>query len=158
MGATEESWAGAGASTARSSDLQLHHDVSQVLLRYASAIDHRQWETLATVFSTDAEGRYAGRDPLHGRDPIVAWIKQSCEPMAWQHHLLSVYHIERVGPDEVSALTYHTSHQCTHDDPDTVKVLVGRYYDRLRLADDGGWVISYKDFQVGWRETRRRPS
>ena len=52
-------------------------------------------------------------------------------PVVWQHHLLSVYHVE-VDGDDAKALVYHTSHQLFEDDPDSAKLLVGRYHNELR--------------------------
>jgi hypothetical protein len=73
---------------------------------------------------------------------------------AWQHHKLTVYHVDIDG-DEARALTYHTSHQTTFDDPDTVQVIVARYRDVLR-RDGDGWKIANKVFEIGWMEERRR--
>lgn len=67
--------------------MQLHCDVNQVLLRYASAVDHKVPETLAALFTPDA---------------------------------------------------------------------AGHYYDRL-VYRQGRWMISEKEFQVVWRESRTRP-
>ena len=134
---------------------EIFHEVSQTLLRYASAVDHGEWDVIEGLFTEDAEGYFGTHDPLIGRSAIIEWMRSSTAGVAWQHHLLSVYHVEPDGPDAVSTLTYHTSHQVLETHPDEVKLLVGRYYDRLR-CQDGKWLISRKELRVGWRETRPR--
>ena len=74
--------------------------------------------------------------------------------VVWQHHLLSVYHVE-VDGDRASALVYHTSHQVFEDDPDTAKLLVGRYHNELR-REAGGWRISRLVLELLWGEDEDR--
>jgi hypothetical protein len=74
------------------------------------------------------------------------------EPVVWQHHFLSVYHVD-VDGDEANALVYHTSHQLFEDDPDSAKVLVGRYRNELRRTEDG-WKISKLELELLWAESR----
>ena len=135
--------------------LLAHHAVSQTLYRYASAVDMKDWSTLRALFTDDAEGIYGDREPLIGGDNIVEWIQDATKDCVWQHHLLSVYHVDLVEVDHAQALTYHTSHQISTGEPDSVRLLVGRYRDRL-VRVDGRWLISNKHFEIGWRETRTR--
>jgi 3-phenylpropionate/cinnamic acid dioxygenase small subunit len=139
------------------SDLQQvidFHQVSQTLYRYASCVDKKDFTTLRTLLTDDAMGKYGERS-LSGADAIVHWIEDSTRDRTWQHHLLSVYHVDVTG-DEATALTYHTSHQTTVADPDTVKVIVARYHDDLRKVD-GVWKIANKVMEIGWREERHAP-
>ena len=74
-----------------------------------------------------------------GGDAVASWIGEAIANVVWQHHLLSVYHVE-VDGDRASALVYHTSHQVFEDDPDTAKLLVGplpqRAAARARRLED----------------------
>jgi len=127
--------------------------ITDVLYRYASSIDHKDYDGLRAVLADDARAKYGDRDWMEGADAIVAFNREYGARQAWQHHLLSVYHIDITG-DAASTLTYHTSHQTSADDPTTVRVIVARYYDQLRREEDG-WKIASKEMKVGWRETRR---
>ena len=127
-------------------------EITDVLYRYASTIDRRDYEGLRRVFVDDACGRYGDRDWIVGADAIVAWIAHHGADEAWQHHLLSVYHVDIDG-DRASALTYHTSHQSKVGTPDVVHVIVARYQDELRRTADG-WRIASKMMEVLWRDTR----
>lgn len=127
-------------------------EITDTLYRYASTIDTSDYDGLRRLFADDAEAQYGDRDWMAGADTIVGWIADHGRDMAWHHHLLSVYHVDIDG-DMASTLTYHTSHQVALADPDTVRVIVARYHDRLR-RDDGGWKITRKVMEVLWRETR----
>jgi 3-phenylpropionate/cinnamic acid dioxygenase small subunit len=128
--------------------------ITDVLYRYASSVDRRDFATLRNLFADDARATYTTVAELDGADNIVRWIDDMTVDKAWQHHLLSVYHIDFTGPDEVEALTYHTSHQTDKGDEGSVTLIVARYNDRLRRID-GSWKIVEKIMQPGWAETRR---
>ena len=134
-------------------DLVDRQQITDTLYRYASTIDYKDYPTLRSLFVDDAVGQYGGADPIRGADNIVKWIDEATQDRAWQHHKLTVYHIDIDG-DEAKTLTYHTSHQTTVDDPDNVIVIVARYKDTLR-RDGGTWKIADKYMEIGWIEERR---
>lgn len=131
--------------------------VSDVLYRYASTIDVKDYARLRTTFVDDARAKYAARDWMEGADAIVEWIAEQGTTRSFAHHFLNVYHVDvDVDGDRAHALTYHTSHQGTEGDPDTVDVIVARYHDDLVRTPDG-WKVAAKQMEVLWRETRRAP-
>jgi hypothetical protein len=127
--------------------------ITDVLYRYASTIDHKDYDGLRSVLTDDARAKYGDRDWLEGADAIVSFNEDYGRGQLWQHHLLSVYHIDILG-DTATTMTYHTSYQTAADDPNTARVIVARYYDELRRVD-GSWKIASKEMRVGWRETRQ---
>jgi len=134
-------------------DLVDRQAITDVLFRYASSVDRKDFTTLRSLFADDARATYTTVAELEGADNIVKWIDDMTADKAWQHHLLSVYHIDFTGPDEAETLTYHTSHQTTKGDEGAVTLIVARYNDRLR-RQDGTWKIVEKIMQPGWAETR----
>src|SRR3954452_22923066 len=90
--------------------LQDRADVTDVLYRYASTIDRFDHAGLRAVLADDLTARYGNGEPLDGGDAVAAWIGEATATVVWQHHLLSVYHVELDG-DHAAALVYHTSHQ-----------------------------------------------
>jgi hypothetical protein len=133
-------------------DLLDRQAITDTLLRYASTIDRDDYLSLRQVFTDDATAWFGKRDWLVGADRIVDWVAEHSRDQPWQHHLLSVYHVDIDG-DVASTVTYHTSHLTPVDDSDMVRVIVARYYDRLRRVGNT-WKIVSKDLEVGWRETR----
>src|SRR5215216_5831566 len=130
------------------------HHVSQVLYRYASSVDNKDWGAVRALFVDDAKARYGDYDELDGADAIIGFVERASEKRSWLHHLMSVYHVDVRG-DEATALTYHTSHQIETAEPDAVGIIVARYEDRLRRVE-GEWKIARKDMHIGWREKRSR--
>jgi ferredoxin len=130
--------------------------ISDVLYRYASSVDYKDFATLRSLFTDDAHGVYTTVADLTGADEIVKWIDGMTAGKAWQHHKLTVYHIDFTGPDEASTLTYHTSHQTDVGDEGAVTLIVARYRDKLRRAG-GTWKITEKIMEPGWMEQRRLP-
>jgi hypothetical protein len=125
--------------------------ITGTLFRLASTIDRKDYVGLRDLFSESAQARSGKRHWLVGADKIVDWVAQHGRDQARQHHPLSVYHVDIDG-DVASALTCHTSHQTTVDDPDMEKEIVARYHDPLQRM--GTWKIVRRDMEVCWRETR----
>ena len=127
-------------------------DITDVLYRYASTIDQFDLDGLRGTLADDITAQYGNAGSLAGGDAVAAWIAEAIAPVIWQHHLLSVYHVE-VDGDDAKALVYHTSHQLFEDDPDSAKVLVGRYRNELRRELDG-WKISKLVLELLWAEAK----
>ena len=132
--------------------LQDRADITDVQYRYASTIDRFDLGGLRAVLADDLWAQYGNAEPVSGGDAVAAWIGEAIANVVWQHHLLSVYHVE-VDGDRASALVYHTSHQVFDDDPDTAKVLVGRYHNELRRESDG-WRLSRLVLEILWGEEK----
>jgi hypothetical protein len=132
--------------------LQDRMDITDVLYRYASSIDRFDLEGLRGTLADDLWAQYGNAEPVSGGDAVAGWIGEAIANVVWQHHLLSVYHVE-VDGDEARALVYHTSYQVFEDDPDTAKLLVGRYHDELR-REPGGWRISRLVLEILWAEEK----
>src|SRR5918992_1227641 len=132
--------------------LQDRVDVTDVLYRYASTIDRFDHDGLRAVLADDLWAQYGNAEPVAGGDAVARWIGEATANVVWQHHLLSVYHVE-VDGDRARALVYHTSHQVFEDAPDTAKLLVGRYQDELVRGHDG-WRISRLVLEILWGEEK----
>jgi hypothetical protein len=127
-------------------------EITDVLYRYASTIDEFDAVGLRSVLHDNLVAQYGNADPVVGGDAVANWIGEAIAPVIWQHHLLSVYHVE-VDGDSAKALVYHTSHQVFEDEPETAKLLVGRYRNELRREDDG-WKISKLVLELLWGEAK----
>jgi len=133
--------------------LQDRLDVADAIYRYASTIDTWDTEGLRAVLADDLWAQYGNAEPIAGGDTVAEWIASATKDLAWQHHLLSVYHTDIDG-DTANALTYHTSYQLPKDDPTTVFVLVGRYHQQLRRGTKG-WQLTRIVFEILWGERRQ---
>jgi 3-phenylpropionate/cinnamic acid dioxygenase small subunit len=127
-------------------------EITDVLYRYASTIDRFDLDGLRGTLADDLWAQYGNADPVSGGDAVTDWISEAIAPVIWQHHLLSVYHVQLDG-DGAKALVYHTSHQVFEDEPETAKVLVGRYHNELRREPEG-WKISKLMLELLWGEAK----
>ncbi len=137
-------------------DVRDHINASDTLYRYCSTVDQKDFVGLRTVFDDDARMRYTAAGTwsewVEGADAIVAWVDKMTADRGFQHHLVSVYHVDVEG-DQASALAYLTSHQVAADDPNQVLQMSSRYRNRLR-RDGDGWVITEIQLEIGWIEVR----
>ena len=133
--------------------LQDRLDITDTIYRYASCIDRRDIAGVRGTLADDIWAQYGNADPLEGGDAVAAWIDSATADCLWQHHLLSVYHVDLNG-DVADALVYHTSYQMMESAPDVVNVLVARYHDQLKRTE-AGWRISRLLFEIVWGEQRR---
>jgi ketosteroid isomerase-like protein len=132
--------------------LQDRADVTDTLYRYASTIDRFDLAGLRRLLADDLVAQYGNADPVTGGEAVAEWIGAAIAEVVWQHHFLSVYHVDVEG-DRATALVYHTSHQVFEADPDAAKLLVGRYDVELRREVDG-WNISRLRLDLLWGEAR----
>jgi hypothetical protein len=127
--------------------------VTDTLYRYASCIDSFDMDGLRRTLHDDLVARWGNADPVRGGDAALRWIREMTANVVWQHHLLSVYHVDIDG-DRAKALVYHTSYQCFSDSPTEARQLVARYHNELRRVESE-WRISELVMEMLWGEVRR---
>jgi hypothetical protein len=127
-------------------------DITDTIYRYASCIDRFDIKGVRALLADDIWAQYGNAEPMQGGDTVAAWIEEATKGCIWQHHLLSVYHVD-LDRDRAQALVYHTSYQMFESNPDVVNVLVARYHNELTRTP-GGWRISRLVFEILWGEQR----
>ena len=142
-------------------------EIVAVLVRYARAIDGKDWPLLRTCFTDDATSDYGEIGSWRGAGDLVAFMEEAHAGMGPTQHHLSNFHIEVVG-DQASSLAYVHAVTVLASHPDDWIDTVGTYRDRLRCGADG-WRIAHRTFRTTRtllspslapksRETRRRDS
>jgi ketosteroid isomerase-like protein len=132
--------------------LQDRIDITDALYRYSSAIDSFDLDGVRSLLADDVWAQYGNLDPVEGGDAVVEWIGGATSTIVWQHHLLSVYHVD-VDGDTATALSYLTSYQEFTHEPNVAKTLVARYHDELARTPDG-WKITRRVAEFLWGESR----
>ncbi len=117
-------------------------DISDVLVRYATAIDRRDWRLFRTVFTDDCELDYGEIGAWKGIDAVAEFMEQ------------------------VHAMAGHTMHRLTNQavTVDGDKATARTYVDALIMAGDnqtGVNALGFYDDEIvrtadGWRIARRR--
>ena len=135
--------------------------LSDLVARYADAVDRRTFDGLAEVFVADGV-LDTGRGVRHGLAEIVA-------AMAGLHRYVATAHVlgqqllEPVtaddpggGPDgdRVRGMTVCTAHHLSdHGDHRTDRVMHIRYHDEYVRTSEG-WRIRHRRLEVPWTDTR----
>lgn len=118
--------------------------ITAVLLRYATAIDRRDWALFHSCFAADLEADYPGFGHWHDAEAITAFMAQAHAALGPTLHRLSNIVIEGEG-DEAIAQSYVDALLMPGEADGQVHQAAGRYEDRL-VRTAAGWKISRRRF------------
>ncbi|MCX4091561.1 nuclear transport factor 2 family protein [Nocardia sp. alder85J] len=120
-------------------------DIGAVLIRYATAIDTKDWKLLRTCFTADAQTDYGEIGRWADAAGLTEFMIAAHAGMASTKHMLTNMVVEPDG-DLATATTYvHTIQVLTGERKDWIDG-VGHYEDRLVRTRDG-WRISRRTFR-----------
>jgi 3-phenylpropionate/cinnamic acid dioxygenase small subunit len=124
-----------------------HELITDVLVRYATGIDSRNWTLFRTCFTPDVHADY-GSDvgKWTDVDAITEYMKVMHQDMRATSHMLSNFVID-VDGDTATASTYVHAVLVVTDDPPLWYEPVGRYVDHLERTADG-WRIRERTFHL----------
>ncbi|MCU1429983.1 MAG: hypothetical protein JWL83_3983 [Actinomycetia bacterium] len=134
------------------SEIEDQFAIQALLVRYAWAIDEKDWDTLDSVFLSDAYLDYSSNPGgVQGPYPeIRAWLEKSLAPFPVTQHLVT--NIEaRVDGDRATARTmvYNPMGAATREGPLHYFFLGGRYDDELVRTSEG-WRIAKRVEKLLW--------
>lgn len=133
-------------------DLADHAAISDVLTRYATALDMRDWDLLDAVFTHDAVGEYGGRigRTYHGRAAIVELVRGALTGLDASQHILANPRVTVAGDLATSHVELHAQHFLPGNARGGSTFEVGgTYLDRLLRTPDG-WRITHRRLAVAW--------
>jgi 3-phenylpropionate/cinnamic acid dioxygenase small subunit len=81
--------------------------VTDLLVRYASGIDSRDWALLRSCFSEDCDADYGDIGHWHGGDEITAWMAQTHDPLGPTLHRISNVVVRQDGDTVRSRCAVH---------------------------------------------------
>ena len=120
--------------------------IGDVLVRYATGIDSKDWPLFRTCFTDDVRADYGDIGVWTDVDAITEWMRVTHETMPATKHMLSNVAIE-VDGDTASATTYVHAVLVVAAEPQVWVDAVGQYDDELvRTAD--GWRIRARTFSL----------
>jgi 3-phenylpropionate/cinnamic acid dioxygenase small subunit len=123
--------------------LQEQQRITEVLTRYATGIDRRDWELFRSCFTADVHADYGAVGSWESLDAITAFMTTVHADMGHTLHRLSNMAIE-VDGDAASARTYFDAFLVLGDGK-TVVNAIGFYDDDLVRSMDG-WRIAGRRF------------
>ena len=127
--------------------LDVERAVTAVLLRYASAIDTRDWLLFRSCFSDDFAGDYGPGKVWNGADAITRYMKERhCDLGATLHRVGNIV-IEPLGRDRAAARSYVDAILMPGIGGGDIVEAAGIYDDRL-LQVAGQWRIHSRRFTL----------
>jgi 3-phenylpropionate/cinnamic acid dioxygenase small subunit len=135
-------------------------EINDLLARYSTALDSRDWSQLGTVFLPEAICDYGTLGNPSGLDEITALIRGTIDDLDATQHLVANVVVQVQG-DEATADCYLISQHIRRDTPGGDHYFLGgRYSDRL-VRTAAGWRIAHRTLHRMWttgnREVVRRP-
>jgi len=134
-----------GHLTAATVDRDIRQDVADVLVRYATGIDRRNWTLFRTCFTEDCQADYGDIGVWHGADAITKWMEQAHARCGHTLHRITNQAIVPSGGG-VAARSYVDAIVMASDNQTGARA-VGYYDDELVRTDDG-WKIARRRFTM----------
>jgi SnoaL-like domain len=117
-----------------------------VLVRYATAIDRRDWDLFATCFTHDLEADYGEIGSWRGRKSFVDFMEQGHAPIGPTLHRLTNFVV--VGDARQARATSYVDALLLRPAPGVpFRRAHGSYEDRL-LREEDGWKIEKRRFRA----------
>jgi hypothetical protein len=121
--------------------------IADVLIRYATGIDFKDWALLRTCWTRDVDCDYGDVGRYSGVDAISGLMEQLHSSMGPTYHRLSNFTIT-VDGDRATARSYVFAHlQAVPGDPATWVEALGHYDDELARTPDG-WRIARRTTHI----------
>ncbi|ORW09996.1 nuclear transport factor 2 family protein [Mycobacterium kyorinense] len=118
-------------------------DISDVLVRYATGIDRRDWPLFRTVFTEDCELDYGDIGAWTGVDAVTEFMRQAHAMAGRTLHRLT-NQVITVDGDSAEARTYVDALIMVGDNKSGVNGI--GYYDDELVRTDAGWRITRRRF------------
>jgi 3-phenylpropionate/cinnamic acid dioxygenase small subunit len=127
-------------------DRAAREEIGDVLVRYATGIDRRDWAAFRSCFADDCEADYGDIGQWHGADEITTWMRDTHEPCGHTLHSLTNVVVEADGSGGATARSYVDAIVLGPDNEHGARA-TGYYDDELTLTSNG-WKIARRRFTV----------
>jgi hypothetical protein len=125
-------------------------DIIELQSIYAWAIDGREPDLFARVFTEDVEAIYPSAEPIRGLAAITEYMDAFHAPLDATHHLIANPWLE-AGADAVTFRSYVLATMISAGCPGGDEFSGGGYYVDRVVPTDAGWRISRRDVRNFWR-------
>ena len=118
-------------------------EIDDVLTRYATAVDTRDWNLYQTVFTADALIDYTSSGGIRGGvAEMTKWLSDALSIFSMSQHLVTNRDIQVAGDTATSRSYFYNPMGRTKRDGTLELMFVGGFYrDQLRRTADG-WRIA----------------
>jgi 3-phenylpropionate/cinnamic acid dioxygenase small subunit len=134
-----------GPVNANALDRAVRQDVSDLLVRYATGIDRRDWALLRSCFTDDCVADYGDIGRWRSGDEITEWMRTTHEPLGHTLHRITNQTIACEG-ETFSARSYVDAIVLGFDNVRGAQA--AGYYDDVVVQTDDGWKIARRRFTM----------
>ena len=127
-------------------------EIDDLLTRYATAVDTREWALLDTVFSADAVLDYRSAGGIRGSyHEVRTWLSEVLVLFTWTQHLVvnRAVALDSAAGTALSRSIFHNPNQMMIKGEPWLFVVGGWYHDRLARHSEG-WRITQRVEETLW--------
>lgn len=121
--------------------------IESVLLRYATALDERNWPDLANVFTADAIADYQGIGTFVGRESVTGIVSDFLGRCGPTQHMITNIRIVPSADHATSRCYLQAIHAGEGPHAGKTMTVWGEYSDRLERLPEG-WRIKHRTLKV----------
>ena len=119
--------------------------IADVIVRYATAIDRRDWTMFRTCFTADCGSDYGSIGGWSDIDGLTGFMTTAHAGMGHTMHRMT-NHVVTLDGDTATGRTYvHVILQLDRNNPANVYETFG-FYDDTFVRNNDGWRIAQRDF------------
>ena len=124
-------------------------------IRYAAAIDRREWDELDEVFVPDAHVAYGFVPSMTGTEAVKKFVSNTLAHLDSTQHMVSNHQVGADGEGAKSRCYLHAQHTKAKTEGGNNYVVGGIYRDRW-VKTDAGWRIAERYLEMLWTEGNTR--
>ena len=128
-------------------------EIDDLITRYATAVDTKDWDLYRTVFTDDAIIDYTSAGGIRGGlGEVVEWLSHALKLFPMTQHLITNRHVVLEG-DTATGRSYYYNPLGRPDGKGGMQLLFfgGYYNDRFRRTPEG-WRIAERIEETAWVE------
>lgn len=125
-----------------------HRSIEQVGIRYAAAVDERDYQALAACFTVDGVYAVSVGDQI-GRLAIARFVQTAVDHLAGTQHLASNFLINQSGQTASMRSTFIATHIGAGEYANQLCIIGGVYKDNL-VCLEGQWLFARREIQPVW--------
>jgi 3-phenylpropionate/cinnamic acid dioxygenase small subunit len=124
-------------------------DIRDLLHRYATALDEKDWTLFESCFVPEASALYSTIGLLEGYQAIEGACRGALRHMSRTQHLIGNISVMIEGDKAHSSCYLHAQHLRPNTPGGDSNIMAGRYDDQL-VRTSRGWRIRHRRLQVWW--------
>lgn len=125
--------------------------VEALLVRYATALDSRDWALLRTCFLPDAVAYYESIGESPGYDSIEETCRTALGPLAASQHQITNIRVDLGEDAGVADCYFQAMHVRTDPAGEDNYIIAGAYHDEV-VKRDGTWLIAHRTLRITWTQ------